>query len=237
MRMHQCQHAHTHTHTHTHTLFAPACRPGTLTLTGQVGEVLEESAQIALSWIRAHAYELQLDMPRGRDAGAAGAHPRGQPEGGRAEGHGTNCTDSRAMDARLPCTRPGAHLATQLGAEVVPKHAARVELLNPASCWDLHLHLPAGAIPKVRLPAMRVRPAQTACSRLRAVRQGTMWTYRYSAVCPCMAPPFLEELWRGASWPARASTHGVACSRCVEDTPRAASPLLALKKGCVCVCK
>ena len=36
-------------------------RPGSLTLTGQVGEVLEESARIALSWIRSHAYELGLE--------------------------------------------------------------------------------------------------------------------------------------------------------------------------------
>ena len=35
-------------------------RPGMLTLTGQVGEVQEKSAQIALSWIRAHAHELQV---------------------------------------------------------------------------------------------------------------------------------------------------------------------------------
>ncbi|KAL6765392.1 hypothetical protein V8C86DRAFT_2430812 [Haematococcus lacustris] len=35
-------------------------RLGRLTLTGQVGEVLEESAQIAMSWIRAHAEELGL---------------------------------------------------------------------------------------------------------------------------------------------------------------------------------
>ena len=36
-------------------------RPGSLTLTGQVGEVLEESARIALSWIRSHAFELGLE--------------------------------------------------------------------------------------------------------------------------------------------------------------------------------
>eukprot|EP00879_Flechtneria_rotunda_P024699 GHRR01026205.1.p1 GENE.GHRR01026205.1~~GHRR01026205.1.p1 ORF type:complete len:722 (+),score=296.53 GHRR01026205.1:1098-3263(+) len=35
-------------------------QPGQLTLTGQVGDVLEESARIALSWIRAHAWELGL---------------------------------------------------------------------------------------------------------------------------------------------------------------------------------
>jgi ATP-dependent Lon protease len=34
--------------------------PGTLTLTGQLGDVLEESAKIALSWVRAHANALGL---------------------------------------------------------------------------------------------------------------------------------------------------------------------------------
>jgi len=36
--------------------------PGTLTLTGQVGDVLEESAKIAVSWVRAHASALNLPI-------------------------------------------------------------------------------------------------------------------------------------------------------------------------------
>src|SRR5204862_4845639 len=32
-----------------------------LTLTGQLGDVMKESAQIALSWVRAHAEELEVD--------------------------------------------------------------------------------------------------------------------------------------------------------------------------------
>lgn len=58
--------------------------PGTLTLTGQAGEVLEESARIALSWCRGHAAALGL------------------PPGGAC----------------------------------------------PAARWDVHVHLPAGAVPK-----------------------------------------------------------------------------------------
>jgi ATP-dependent Lon protease len=59
-------------------------RPGTLTLTGQLGEVLGESARIALSWTRAHAAALGLTQ----------------------------------------------------GAD------------NPAAKWDVHVHLPAGAVQK-----------------------------------------------------------------------------------------
>lgn len=36
--------------------------PGTLTLTGQLGDVLEESAKIAVSWVRAHARALNLPI-------------------------------------------------------------------------------------------------------------------------------------------------------------------------------
>lgn len=61
-----------------------AGRPGQLTLTGQLGDVLEESARIALSWVRAHAPALGL---------------RG--------------------DASCPSRK-----------------------------WDVHIHLPAGAVPK-----------------------------------------------------------------------------------------
>jgi ATP-dependent Lon protease len=45
-------------------LFVEATRmPGkhTLTLTGQLGDVMKESAQTALSWVRSHARELQVD--------------------------------------------------------------------------------------------------------------------------------------------------------------------------------
>lgn len=58
-------------------------RPGALTLTGQLGEVLEESARIALSWVRAHP----------------------------------------------PCTAGPADE-------------------SPAARWDVHVHLPSGAVPK-----------------------------------------------------------------------------------------
>lgn len=33
---------------------------GGLQLTGKLGEVIRESAQIALSWVKAHAYELKI---------------------------------------------------------------------------------------------------------------------------------------------------------------------------------
>ena len=57
-----------------------------LTLTGQLGDVMKESAQIALSWVRAHADE--LDIPDERLRGQfhvhvpAGAIPKDGPSAG-----------------------------------------------------------------------------------------------------------------------------------------------------------
>jgi ATP-dependent Lon protease len=60
-----------------------------LTLTGQLGEVMKESAQIALSWVRAHADDLDLrpDDIRGHSFHVhvpAGAIPKDGPSAGIA---------------------------------------------------------------------------------------------------------------------------------------------------------
>lgn len=71
-------------------LFIEAARmPGKdrLTLTGQLGDVMKESAQIALSYIRAHAEELGIDSAKFNDADIhlhvpAGAVPKDGPSAG-----------------------------------------------------------------------------------------------------------------------------------------------------------
>ena len=64
--------------------------PG-LTLTGQLGDVMKESAQIALSFVRAHARELGVDLTRGAAAvpraRPGGRDPEGRPVGGRHDDH------------------------------------------------------------------------------------------------------------------------------------------------------
>ena len=71
-------------------LFVEATRctgkPG-LTLTGQLGDVMKESAQIALSYVRGHAYELEIDPAAVRRAPfhvhvPAGAIPKDGPSAG-----------------------------------------------------------------------------------------------------------------------------------------------------------
>lgn len=58
-----------------------------LTLTGQLGDVMKESAQIALSYVRAHSQELGIDSARFNDADIhlhvpAGAVPKDGPSAG-----------------------------------------------------------------------------------------------------------------------------------------------------------
>ena len=62
---------------------------GKLTITGQLGEVMQESAQAALSWVRAHAE--QLGLPAGLVRRARRPHPRAR--GRRAEGRAVGRRD------------------------------------------------------------------------------------------------------------------------------------------------
>src|SRR5207249_4358884 len=60
---------------------------GRLTVTGQLGEVMQESAQAALSWVRSHAVELGLDPTWFADHDVhvhvpAGAVPKDGPSAG-----------------------------------------------------------------------------------------------------------------------------------------------------------
>jgi ATP-dependent Lon protease len=60
---------------------------GRLTITGQLGDVMQESAQAALSWVRAHAQQLELDPNWFRDHDVhlhvpAGAVPKDGPSAG-----------------------------------------------------------------------------------------------------------------------------------------------------------
>mmetsp|Transcript_6093 Transcript_6093/g.13222 ORF Transcript_6093/g.13222 Transcript_6093/m.13222 type:complete len:1166 (+) Transcript_6093:153-3650(+) len=113
-------------------------KPGQLTMTGQVGEVLEESARIALSWIRAHALELGLMPPVARlmdlhlsPAAAAAAATSLLTPGSAAE------QAAALQQLQQLMIQPAA------GAS-----AAAASSISPAMNWDVHVHLPAGAIPK-----------------------------------------------------------------------------------------
>jgi ATP-dependent Lon protease len=84
---------------------------GNLVLTGQLGEVMKESAQIALSWIRAHTEELDIDDDdlKGKTFHVhvpAGAIPKDGPSAG--------VTMTTAL-ASLLTTRPVKHTVGMTG--------------------------------------------------------------------------------------------------------------------------
>ena len=89
-------------------LFIEASRmagAGTLTLTGQLGDVMKESARAALAWFRAHAAnygadpdffkkaEIHLHIP-------SGAHPEGRTFGRRDHCHGARVRTDAATGSR-----------------------------------------------------------------------------------------------------------------------------------------
>ena len=180
----------------------PSLRPGSLTLTGQVGEVLEESARIALSWIRSNAYELGLEpspravhavhnvLPAGilptavhdlrlgaqplhvlrgasvpnmmqRDGAyrpnpeAATATPTGEPASassclGRAGGAAVIDISAPAEELRARSSAARGHDGAVCSLRGAPEAGAAsgssTSAGNPATSWDIHIHLPAGAL-------------------------------------------------------------------------------------------
>ncbi len=93
---------------------------GSLMLTGQLGEVMQESAQAALSYARSHATDLGIRERRFRQARhphprARGGDPQGRPVGRDHHGHGADLgadptarPPRRGHDRRDHPARPGA---------------------------------------------------------------------------------------------------------------------------------
>ena len=76
---------------------------GKLTITGQLGEVMQESAQTALSWVRSHAAELGLAA--GMVRGERRPHPR--PRRGGAQGRAVGRRDDGDHDRLARPRHPG----------------------------------------------------------------------------------------------------------------------------------
>ena len=197
-------------------------RPGKLVLTGQAGEVLQESAHLALSWIRSHTHHLAAAAAATATAAASSApqtrqadeHLRPQPaaealpvvppdedassqfqmarnglmlaaempstsnalqsldhmqqvqrecsEQGRPAKLAVSARDSEQCDARQSasnyhCSGLNGHFTAVGFAEETTDRAAassgmrddgQIDVATAAAQWDVHVHLPAGAVSK-----------------------------------------------------------------------------------------
>ena len=202
-------------------------RPGKLVLTGQAGEVLQESAHLALSWIRSHTHQLATAAaaaaaaptrpdqahPQGHTAGqvanspavahtgsaqlqssSSGLFPAAEAPGMRtavlaqrqkaaANGHddeltpeyGDNATAAQSPDQTTaaqcvasglwdacdmsPTSSSHASALTQtscvagsadvgLSCYSPGTAAGQIDIATAAAQWDVHVHLPAGAVAK-----------------------------------------------------------------------------------------
>ena len=193
-------------------------RPGKLVLTGQAGEVLQESAHLALSWIRSHTHQLAAAAaaaPSHPDQAHSTAQKAGhlvhdnavihddstrlqayssepfqtaeaaeevptQRQKAAAAGQGDHGTTAEVQDqtaaTQSVTARPGEGCATvgsptshaqasnQTSCEAGPADsqeapfwlsrsslglsAGQTEIATAAAQWDVHIHLPAGAVAK-----------------------------------------------------------------------------------------
>lgn len=112
-------------------------REGRLTLTGQLGDVLEESARIALSWCRSNAVRLGLVGQR------AGSSPLGVSvhANGKKNSRAVLAPDHDQLQRRALAAAP-----RQAGDEIAAVAGGGEPLAVFAA--DIHVHFPAGAIPK-----------------------------------------------------------------------------------------
>ena len=81
---------------------------GSLTLTGQLGDVMKESARAALSWVRAHANEWQIDPDFFKNSETARARAVGRDSerrsvGRRDDGHRDGVGADPSSGARRTC--------------------------------------------------------------------------------------------------------------------------------------
>ena len=128
---------------------------GELQLTGQLGDVIKESALIAMSWVQSNAHALGLNSPPGSKDTAGGA---GGGRGGLISGGGGGGVEDEAVP-------PGMYAADTMGApgagagvvDASSSSSSRTAaaITDPVSGGDgllagrsVHIHLPQGAIPK-----------------------------------------------------------------------------------------
>ncbi len=153
---------------------------GRLTMTGQLGDVMKESAQAALSWTRAHARSLGLERggvrrQRRARARARGRDPEGRALGGRHDGDGDRLRVHRPPGARGSVAMTGE---ITLRGHVLPIGGLKEKILAARRAGHRHHPVPQaqqeGARRGARPPAARARRSSwwrrsTRCCRSRCV--------------------------------------------------------------------
>ena len=121
---------------------------GEIQITGQLGDVIKESALIALSWVQSHARALGLTPPPGggnRGGGKNDAEERDERPGG-GPGTGTRRYPGPGAYAAA-AAGPAAHIVAS-GIESLPLASGPLGGAGLLVGRSVHIHLPQGAIPK-----------------------------------------------------------------------------------------
>tara|TARA_B110000977_G_scaffold201162_1_gene294480 strand:+ start:17205 stop:18479 length:1275 start_codon:yes stop_codon:yes gene_type:complete len=132
---------------------------GDIQLTGQLGDVIKESALIALSWVQSHARALGLgaaDAPRGRTGGGPSGGKGGRGNGiGVAQGGIYAAPHSSSVKQSVISTSSSTPNSVSAYGGIVANGIDSLPLASGPLGGEgllrgrsVHIHLPQGAIPK-----------------------------------------------------------------------------------------
>ena len=121
---------------------------GDIQLTGQLGDVIKESALIALSWVQSHARALGLSAPNASRGGAGGP-----PGGGEGRGRGERPAPAGPAGGGMYAAGESKHSRAYggivaNGIDALPLASGPLGGEGLLRGRSVHIHLPQGAIPK-----------------------------------------------------------------------------------------
>jgi len=150
---------------------------GTLTLTGGLGEVMQESARVALSWVRANAarYGIDSSFHRGADL-----HVHVQSSAQRKDGASAGVAMVAALTGRAVRGDLAMTGEITFSEQVLPVAGIREKVLAAHHYGLTSVILPTGEREACRRGARRRPPARSR-HRLRDADRRNCWTWCYGA--------------------------------------------------------